>query len=317
VPAGNYKIRKAIEILPRKRPGGGWYQDIRIFGDGMYQSIISQQVDTENCIDWTGLAYGEGCRSGQLDSMYLAGGNITLNLKWHSSFLMTSCRISGAQTYGVYTEGWSSRFLHSIFRWCGQAGFYGGAHFNNAIIRDCYVSRTKIGIELRGGHGSRIEGCGFEHCPKAAIFVAGMRGLTINNCYFECNGYTDSEHFPIEGPGNTIQLDRGCLQVNIHDCILRANLDDQGAAISVADCVGGHIYDNLFYTSKPGVHKNGIMLRAQSETNPDAETSISKLVVEHNIARNVAKPLVEEQPGLVEQAIANGSSFDWEVLETD
>jgi len=224
---------------------------------------------------------------------------------------MDSCYLEGAQSYGVYSEGWSSRFLNSTIRWCRQAGFFGGGHWNNCVIRDCYFSRDGVGILLSGVHGSRIEGCGLESCARAAVLVCNTRGLTISNSYSEGNGYRLEEHFPYEGAPNTVSLDVNNLAISIHDNIFRANLDDEGALLSIADVHSGHVYDNLFYNYNPFRH--GILLRAASEMKPEWETAITDLVVEHNRAYQVAVPLGQDTPGVCDAAVAAGSSFDWEL----
>ncbi len=310
VPTGEYKIRKAIEIVPVEVDGKPFLRNnIRMFGAGKFKSIISQQVETENCINWTGLQYEKPATHGHLSHIHLRGGKITLNVKWHNYFTLDTCYIAGAAQFGVYAEGWSSRFLNSTIRWCKEAGFRGGGHFNNCVIRDCYFSRDGIGIHLSGVHGSRIESCGLERCAKAAIFVRNTHGLTINNCYFEGNGYKTVELLPVEGSANTVHLDLNCWAIRIHDCIFRVNLDEEGALISIADCRQGHIYDNYFYCSNPA--KNGIKLRAASETKPDAESVIADLIVERNWHHNIESPLSESEPGVYKRAVKNGCSFDW------
>jgi len=311
VPAGTYRIRRALDLTPppaERRPF--LHQSIRLVGAGQWHSIISQEVETENCIDWSGPTYEDGAAHGQIQDLCLRGGAVTLNIKWHNHFVMDSCYIEGAQRYGVYAEGWSNRFLNSTIRWCREAGFYGGGHFNNCVIRDCYFSRDGIGILLAGGHGSRVEGCGLESCARAAILVRNMRGLTISDCYFEGNGYR-LEQFPYEGVPNTISLDMNNTQISIHDNILRANLDDTGALLSIADVRSGHVYDNLFYNYNPFRH--GILLRAASESKPEWVTAIEDLVVEHNRTYQVAVPLGEDTPGVYDAAVAAGSRFDWEL----
>jgi len=316
VPAGEYSIRKPIEIVPVEVEGTPFVRNnIRLFGAGPYKSIISQQVETENCVNWTGLTYEKPATHGHLSNLLLRGGATTLNIKWHNYFTMDSCYIAGAAQHGVHAEGWSSRFLNSTFRWCTGTGFFGGAHFNNCVIRDCYFSRDGTGILLSGVHGSRIESCGLESCAQAAIFVRGTHGLTINNCYFEGNGYKNVELLSVEGSANTVHLDLNCWAIRIHDCIFRKNLDDEGALISIADCRGGHIYDNYFYCYNPG--KNGIKLRAHSEAKPDAEPVIADLTVDRNWWQNLENPLSEAQPGLYDKAVKSGCSFDWPLSRGD
>ncbi len=312
VPAGTYPIRQAIDLTPpteERRPF--LYPEIQLIGAGPYASVIDQQVETENCVNWSGPTYEDGAVHGRLENLCLRGGDIILNIKWHNYFVMDSCYLEGAQSYGVYAEGWSSRFLNSIIRWCRRAGFFGGGHFNNCVIRDCYFSRDGVGILLSGVHGSRIEGCGLESCARAAILVTNTRGLTISNSYFEGNGYRLEEHFPYEGAPNTVSLDVNNLAITVHDNIFRANLDDEGALLSIADVRTGHVYDNLFYNYNPFRH--GILLRAASEIKPEWETTIADLAVEHNRAYQVAVPLGEDTPGVYDAAVAAGSTFDWEL----
>ncbi len=310
VPAGTYRIRQAIEIVPpprgEKNPFGA--DNVRLIGAGAYKSVIKQEVETENCINWTGLTYEESAKNGQISHLSLRGGAIGLNIKWHNHFEMDSCYIEAALEYGVYAEGWSSRFTNSTIRWCKKAGFYGGAHFNNCVIRDCYFSRDGIGILLTGVHGSRIEGCGLESCATAAVFVRSTRGLTINNSYFEGNGYKTLDVLPVEGSANTIHLDMNNMGIKIHDNILRVNMDPEGGMLSIADCNGGHIYDNLFYCYSPAQY--GIRLRPGADTRDDWDTIISGLIVENNQFHNVAVPLSETAPGVHAEALANGCTFD-------
>lgn len=315
VPGGQYKIRKAITIRPRRRPNGGWFKEPRIYGDGMYATIIRQMVETENCFDWTGETYEEGASYGHLDHLMLTGGKITLNIKWHNNFMLDTCRISGARQYGIYTEGWTSRFLNSFIRWCYEAGFHGYAHYNNAVIRDCYFGRCKIGALIHGGHGSRISGCGFESCAQSAVMLRSVKGFSISDTYFEGDGYLDSKHFEAQSPANMIELGFNCHAVNIHDCILRYQEDPNGALIGISDLRGGHIYDNLFWINHPV--NNGILLMEEPRQAPeDWKHEISDLIVEGNHSYNVRSLLTEQTEGLVEKARQNGSSFQWEIGES-
>ncbi len=309
VPAGEYKIRKVITVGATGEEGKSWtHNSIQIVGAGQYDSVILQEVETENCIDWTGPTYKDSAARGRLANLTLRGGTTCLNIKWHNYFTLDSCYIVGAVENGVYSEGWSSRFLNSTIRWCKGAGIMGRAHFNNCVIRDCYFSRDGVGIWLSGVHGSRVESCGLELCAKAAISLRGIHGLTINNTYFEGNGYKNVTHLPVEGHANTIHLDYICEGIRIHDCIFRANLDPDGALISIADCRGGHIYDNYFYCSTE--HENGIMLRSGPEGQPQKVGVISDLTVERNWFHNIAKPLTEDAEGLIDGAVEAGCKLD-------
>jgi len=309
VPAGVYNIRKAIRIAPvpkeaQRNPFGR--DGLRIVGEGRYQTTIAQQVETENVIDWTGLEYAKPCTFGELAHLGLGGGKTGLNLKWHNYFSLDTCYIHGCKEYGIYAEGWSNRFRNSTIRWCLKAGIAVGKHFNNGVIRDCYLSRDGIGIQFMGGYGNRIEGDGLELCAKAAIFVRGGNSLTINDCYFEGNGYKDRHQglFNVQGWANTIHLDYSCTHVNVHDNIFRCNHDKEGAALSISYTLKCHVYDNVFLNLT-----NGIKLRPYCETNANVKPHFGQLIVERNSFKNVKNPLVEDQPGLLRLAINSGSAF--------
>ena len=307
VPAGLYKIRRAIRIVPvadRKTAPLG-QRSVRIVGDGRYQTCISQEVETENVIDWTGLEYETPCTHGELLSIGLRGGRVALNLKWHNYFSLDSCYIHGPRQFGIYTEGWSSRFRNSIIRWCREAGIRGTAHFNNNVVRDCYFSRDGVGIHFTGGYGNRVEGCGLERCAKAALFLRGTNSFTINNCYFEGNGYkTATKHFDVQGTADTVHLDYSCQDFSIHDNIFRSNLDKDGACLSIAHAVRGHIYDNLFFNMPKAIE-----LRTRCETNENAKPCFGRTIVEDNQFQQVEHPLSEAGPGLIERALEQGSAF--------
>ncbi len=338
VPAGEYRIRKAIEILPVKEPRNVLeHNELHIFGDGKYHSIISQQVPEENGINWTGPAYENSCNFGHLSHISITGNavngdSIGLNIKWHNYFAMDYVYVQGFKC-GVYAEGWSSRFVNSTIRRCGGTGIYAGGvgTFNDCIIRDCNFNGEAIAFYMPNrGFGNRIEGCCFEVCSKAAIYLGGtmelgeypfsVESFTINNCYFEKDGYNtgvEGEAFkkvplpPVKGPVSTIHLDHGCAQITIHDCnFFRSWAADRKPGeyklaeyplISVAYCRTGHIYDNVL--------NGAIELRATCETPEGTDPLVSALVVENNRFRDVTDPLVEEAPGLIEQAISQHSVF--------
>ena len=313
VPTGRYEIRRAIDLTPppaEQRPF--LWQSIRLIGAGQWRSIISQEAEGVNCVNWEGPTYEDSASHGRMEGICLSGGATVLNVRWHNYFVMDSCYIQGGSRYGVHAEGWSSRFLNSTIRWAGEAGIFAGGHFNNCVIRDCYFSRDGIGMLFSGVHGSRVEGCGLESCARAAIYIRNTRGLTVANSYFEGNGYRLPERFPYEGTPNTITIDRNNTSIKLHDNIMRVNRDDEGALVSIADITHGHIYDNTFYNYNPARH--GILLRGGAETKPDDPTAIRDLIVEHNFVHElIEKPLAEDTPGVYAKAVDGGCEFDLEL----
>lgn len=198
--------------------------------------------------------------------------------------------------------------MNSTLRWCFSVALFGGSHFNNCVIRDCYFSRDGIGVKIMNGcYGSRIEGTAFEVCAKAAVFVRGTRSFTINNSYFEGNGYRDThgDLFKVEGPVNTVQLDYFCNGVSIHDNIFRINQEKEGVLISISYLIGGHIYDNTFLNSE-----RAILLRAKCETNEQAPPWVARTVIEHNEFQDIEKALSEEVEGLIGKAKERGSVLE-------
>lgn len=310
VPAGEYPIRHAIRIVPEEVEGSPFVRNnLRMMGAGKFRTFIRQQVPEENCIDWTGLEYEKSATHGHLSGMTLAGGAVTLNIRWHNYFTLDDCYIVGAAEEGIHAEGWSSRFRDCVVRWCRGTGFFAGGHFNNCVIRDFYFSRNVIGIQFSGVHGSRVESCGFESCARAAIVVRRTWGLSITGSYFEGNGRRAPAALPFDenATANTLHLDERCRAIRVHDCIFRKNIDEAGGLISIADCRGGHIYDNFLYNFNPG--GLGIILRDGSEFAPDVETVISRVIVERNWSEGLDTMLAEETEGLRERAVANGCEF--------
>ncbi|MFP3905033.1 MAG: right-handed parallel beta-helix repeat-containing protein, partial [Armatimonadota bacterium] len=285
LPVGEYKIQQAITIEPVKVEKTPFVRNyIHMFGADRFKTKISQQAESENCINWTGPDAKNSAVHGHLASMTIAGGAIGLNIKYHNRFHLDNCYIVAASEYGIYTEGYSSRFENCVVRWCRNIGFYAGGHFNDNIIRDFYFQRNAMGIKFNGVHGSRVESCAFERNAKAAIIMSGIRNLTLCNSYFEGNGYANVDILPVEGVPHTVMLDRLCRAVSIHDNIFRKNIDDRGALLAIADLRHGHIYDNYFYNYNPG--GRAVMLYAPSELQPERETVISDLIFEHNAHEN-------------------------------
>ena len=75
VPAGDYRIRQAIQVPPPKGPKNllGYPVPLRIVGDGSRLSVIQQQVESENVIDWSGPSYKESLANGSIQDVALAG----------------------------------------------------------------------------------------------------------------------------------------------------------------------------------------------------------------------------------------------------
>lgn len=304
VPVGEYKIRKAIDIPRIEKPetSVGGPIPTRIVGDGPFQTIIHQMAPGENVINWTGPEYEKDVNRGSIFGVCLQGGNIALNIKWHNYFTMDSCYIHGAQI-GVYAEGWSSRFLNSTIRWCFDTGVYGGAHFNNVVIRDCYFSRDGIGIRLAGGYGVRIDGCGLEVCANCAIFAHAIASLTINNSYFEGNGY-ESEHFKVGlGYPSAVHLDYACTGVSVHDNIFREV--GKTNPLSLSYCVDGSIQHNTFCEVKDFA----IRLRTTCQKNETFGNWVARTVVRDNFFPETKQWLGEEKPGLIDKAVERGCLF--------
>lgn len=317
VPAGEYAIRQPITIIPEEVEGSPYVRNnVRMIGAGKFKTFIRQQVETENCIDWTGFTYEEPATHGHLSGMTLSGGATALNIRWHNYFSLSDCYIVAAVQNGIHAEGWSSRFEDCVVRWCRNTGFLAAGHFNNCVIRDFYFSRNVVGLAMSGVHGSRVESCGFESCARAAIIVRNTYGLTISNSYFEGNGRrANALPFDETFSANTLHLDTNCHAIRVHDCIFRKNIAPAGGLISIADCRGGHIYDNYFYNYNPG--GIGIILRGTSEFVPERPTVIEDVVIERNWHEGISAPITEAREGLYDAFVAAGNRIDWPLTPWD
>ena len=325
VPCGVYKIRKAIAV-PQVEFIKGFMNPGRmtIQGGGRFQSVIWQQVDTENVLDWSGPTYKQNYAGGVLKDICLQGGKTCLNIKWHNQFALLNCYIAGAEEYGIYAEGWSSRFSNAIVRHCKKAGIRGAAHFNDIVIRDSYLSRDKIGIQLGSGNGIRIIGTGIESCSDSAIAVMNSSSVTIRDCYFEGNAHPEVNHLGVKGKTfpNVVHLDAYATNVVVSGCIFRGGKGYWNATeIGIIGGVNHTIRENRFTNCHVGIkllarsaaweRMNGCLPRGLRVTQNDFH--ITNKVKEYRLGRKLpasGRFLVEAKPGLIEKAKAAGCVFD-------
>lgn len=325
VPAGVYKIRKAIDV-PQTQVMKGFMNPGRlaIRGAGRMQSIIWQQVDTENVVNWSGPTYEEDFSGGGLADLSLAGGTICLNIKWHNHFSLDNCYVAGAQQFGIYAEGWSSRFNNCTIRWCRQAGIRGAGHFNNIVIRDCYFSRDRIGISLGYGNGIRIIGCGLESCSDSAITVSNASSVSIRDCYFEGNAYPDEGALGAKGATfpNVLYLDVHANNVVVSGCIFRGGKGYGDAnQIGVVGGVNHTIRENRFTNCHVAVKllsesvswpdRNGVVTQRLCVTQNDFHcTDRVKTYRRERDLAPVGVFLTEAVEGLIDAATAAGCVFE-------
>ena len=222
VPAGEYPIRKTVDLWGPNPKKFYLASSLTVVGDGRSATSIVQKNPKEDCLSWTGRTYKDGLASGTLKDIAVTGGRIALNIRWHNNFTLQSCYIADASQTGVLAEGWSCRFLDIIVRHCPNIGFQGRDHFNDITIRDGYFSRCGVGIQLGGGaRGVRISGIGFEHCANTAILLLSSCAVSITDCYFEGNGMGAPNVKPNWGFPSSIALDFNNEAVQIQNCIFR------------------------------------------------------------------------------------------------
>jgi hypothetical protein len=325
IPCGTYKIRKAIQV-PETEVKKGFMNPGRltIQGAGRMQSIIWQQVQEENAVDWTGPSQAERFAGGVMKDVGIMGGKICLNIRWHNQVHLDNCYIAGAQQFGIHAEGFSSRFSNLIIRSCKEAGLRGTAHFNDIVVRDSYFSRNKIGISLAGGSGVRVVGVGFEHCADSAIAVMNASSVSIRDCYFESNGVAQSETLGRSGPTfpNVVHLDALANNVVITGCIFRGGRG-YGSAYQVG-IIGGvnhTIRENRFTNCQVAIRllaesthapKTGGWLphRLRLMQNDFHMTEkVAKLLSRASSAEG-ARFLAEATPGLIARAKAAGCELE-------
>ena len=325
VPAGVYKIRRSIDV-PEREVIKGFMNPGRltIKGAGRMQSIIWQQVDTEHVLDWTGDTYESGFAGGSLSDLALAGGKICLNIKWHNHFNLDNCYLAGAEEFGVYAEGWSSRINNCTIRWCRQAGLRGQGHFNNVTIRDCYFSRDRIGISLGNGNGIRIIGCGLESCSDSAIAVLNASCVSVRDCYFEGNAYPKAGPLGDKGATfpNVLHLDAYASNVVVTGCIFRGgkgfgNANQIGILGGVNDTIrenrfsNCHIAVKLLQASAQWPSRNGsIPKRLRLGQNDFHCTDRVKQYRRDRELPPVGVFLAEAAEGLISAAKGAGSIFE-------
>ena len=328
VPCGVYNIRQAIHVPEGNLlPGLVNPGRLTIQGGGRFQTIIRQQVATENVLDWTGPGptfKEKNTDGGTLKDLCLQGGKTCLNMKLHNYFNMDNCVVVGAAEYGIYAEGWINRFSNVTIDDCGLAGIRGTAHFNDISVRDCYISHSKIGIHLGGGHGVRIMGVGFEQCPDSAIAVMNTSCVSIRDCYFESNAYPEVDACGEKGPTypNVVHLDACANSVVITGCIIRGGKGYWSA--NQIGVIGGvnhtvrenhftncHVAIKLLDTSAAWEDRNGEVPKRLRVMQNDFHASDK--VKNYRIERKLPAGgdfLAEAVPGLIEKAKVAGCTFE-------
>ena len=324
VPCGIYKIRKAIQV-PEVEFTKGFANPGRmtIQGAGRMQSVIWQQVKTENAIDWSAATYKGSFAGGVMKDLCVMGGKTCLNIKWHNQFAMDNCYIGVAEDYGIYAEGYSSRFSNVIIRWCKKAGFRGTAHFNDIVLRDSYFSRNKIGISLGSGNGIRLIGVSLENSSDCGIAVFNSSSVSIRDSYFESNGYPEIGPLGKKGPTypNAVLLDAYANNVVITGCIFRGGRGYYVAnQIGIIGGVNHTIRENRFSNSHVAVklldksaweRMNGQIPKRLRVTQNDFHI-VDKLK-KYRTDRKLPPCgdfLAEAVPGLIEKAKAAGCEFE-------
>lgn len=326
VPTGKYVIRKAIEITHGGNPNHFLNpQKVQIIGAGPNHSIIQQVNEKENAINWSGSTYKTSLAGGSIRDIAIAGGDITLNIRWHNYFRMNNCYIAGAMTYGIYAEGWSSRFSDSIVRWCRGAGFRAGAHFNDIKIDGFYFSRNSRSIELIGGNGIFIRDSGFENSSATAIFIQNTSKVVVTECYFESNGHNRGPKILDTGKGypSSIHVDGIPSSLVITNNIFRGGQGYNTATqINLVACEGAIIKGNLFSNCLVA-----IKLLEKSHTDQQVIGTLTGIKVADNTIEtrdNVKKLregvpgifMAEDKLGLIDEAKKHGSVFEEAMLIT-
>ncbi len=305
-PAGTYNIMKAVDFA--NEPSKIYNSGLTVRGDGRFASIIKQNNPKENCVNWTGKTYKGSIQSGTVSNMSILGGDISLNIKWHNNFTLTSCYM-GSSRIGLHSEGWSNRFNDIIIRHCKEIGFSATAHFNDCTIRDGYFSRCAIAIMLNGGtRGVRISGIGIEHAVKCAIYVRNSMAIAITECYFEGNAMK-----PVEGwaENGSIVLDYKNQGITVDNCIFRGTANNSGHIV-VGSGRNIKISNNVNQVHLIGADAL-VMFAPPSSPNQDA--GIHAMTVENNnicyggrIKHTTPIDYIyfERIDGLMEKALKNG-----------
>lgn len=326
VPAGTYEIRKAIEVEHGNKPSLFLNpKRIQILGAGPVHSIIKQTNEKENAINWSAKTYKESLKGGALRDIAITGGDITLNIRWHNHFYMNNCYISGAMTYGIFAEGWSSRFSDTTVRWCRVAGMRGSGHFNNIKIDGFYFNRNSRALELIGGNGVFISDTGFENNSATAIYIQNTSKVVISECYYEGNGHNKGPDILDAGLGypSSIHVDGVPSSLVIQNNIFRGGEGyDRAKQINLVACEGAIIRGNLFSNCFVAINivdeshstQKHIGALTGIRVNDNTLETRDKVLKLRNGVTGVF--LTEDVKGLIEKAIENGSVFEEPLLIT-
>jgi hypothetical protein len=313
VPAGDYPLQKAVEIW--KEPTGAFVGGLTLMGDGRYASMIIQKNPKENAINWTGKTYKGSLNGGTIKDIGISGGAIGLNIKWHNQFTLQSCYVAGASEAGIWSEGYSNRFIDIVVRHCPKIGFRGSAHFNDVTIRDGYFSRDGIGIWMgSGARGVRISGIGFEHTVKCAIYIARSFAISISDCYFEGNALSPQKDWFLNG---SIVLDHHADSIQVQNCIFRGTSVNRGHVV-IGDSRNVEVSGNLIQIHRQDADALVMLADPMDGKTPAHASSIfvrnNRYIWSSKMAKTEkgAPPYCyfEVRPGMVQEAVRNGSIFE-------
>ena len=194
-PSGTYLVNRTVTVARVHSPATT--RPVRLFGDGMKQSLLLAGKEMDAVLRFDGQAPGSGGAAG-----LMTNGHIVENL-WVSgaglaNYSIAAPAITRSQVrFSMFTDarvaglalgfGWINEVTQCFFKG-NLIGLYLDNAINSVNVLDCnFESNFGVGIIVNSGAMVRVEGSEFESQGGPAMIVNSVRALTVRSNYFEAN----------------------------------------------------------------------------------------------------------------------------------
>jgi hypothetical protein len=194
-PAGTYLINTTLTVARVHSPEGT--RPVRLFGDGMKQSLLLAGQEMAAVLQFAGKAPGSDggaslTTNGHIvENLWISGAGLTnfslaapaITRSQVKSSMFTDARVAGLSLgFGWINEITQCYFKHNLI------GLYLDNAINSVNVLDCnFESNFGVGVLVNSGASVRVEGSEFESQGGPAMIVNNVRALAVRSNYFEAN----------------------------------------------------------------------------------------------------------------------------------
>lgn len=194
-PAGTYVINTTLTVARVHSPETT--RPVRLFGDGMKQSLLVAGQEIDAVLRFDGQAPGSGgaaslTTNGHIvENLWISGAGLAnyslaapaITRSQVKSSMFTDARVAGL-SLGF---GWINEITQCYFK-NNLIGLYLDNAINSVNVLDCnFESNRGVGVLVNSGAMVRVEGSEFESQGGPAMIINNVRALSVRSNYFEAN----------------------------------------------------------------------------------------------------------------------------------